>query len=225
MVIKSKKLIFQSFFFFVIALTLTFFISKDEIVTASSSAGILPWLPIYLDGKWNIIGIIGVIILILSMNRLVYGLNQWKKRLVVLALLSFVVLPFALTGAYQTIFAKGINAVSYDGNGVCELHYGDKNVLDGDCEFVLENKSNKEVTFEVEFIDTNHFYDDVADVSLMNEGGPYTFTLKPKEEKKLHIQETIQLTETPSYSDTIHVDIYRIKLIDGDKTRTLYKMN
>ena len=223
--IKNKGLLVVSFLLFCVAVTMTFFVSKDDVVLSTSSAGILPWLPIYANGKLIGVGIIGVVSLILSMYLLVKGLHKWRKRTVLLVLILFGFSPYLLTSAYQKTLANGIEAISYKGNGVCELKMQEENELNGECTFILHNHSNKEVTFEIEFIDTPHLRDVSPDVSLMNQGGPYVFTLKPKEEKNIHIQESIKLTEMQSNWDTLQTSLYRIKLIDGDKYKMLYKLN
>lgn len=222
--IKSKGLLVVSFLLFCVAVTMTFFVPKDDVVLSTAGAGILPWLPVYLNGKWVIVGIIGVVSLIVSMYLLVKGLHKWHKRLVILVLVLFGFSPYLLTTAYQETVAKGIDAISYNGNGACQLKIEKENELNGDCTLTLHNHKNKEVTFEIEFVDTPSLRNSSPDVSLMNQGGPYKVTLKANEKKEIHLKEVIELKDSKPLFESLDVGLYRIKLIDGDKNVMLYRL-
>ena len=90
---------------------------------------------------------------------------------------------------YQETFARGITAISYDGNGNCNFENVSEDLLNGECNFVLHNRSDKDVSFELEFLDSFFMEDGVRMESLMNLAGPYSITIEANRKKSIHLKE------------------------------------
>ena len=67
------------------------------------------------------LGIIGSILFIIAMILLVIGMKKYRFRTIVIAVIVYAILPNLLTIMYQETFARGITAISYDGNGNCNF--------------------------------------------------------------------------------------------------------
>ncbi|MDQ0216887.1 hypothetical protein J2S13_003385 [Oikeobacillus pervagus] len=71
---------------------------------------------------------------------------------------------------------------------------------------MLHNRNCKDVSFELEFLDSYFMEDGVRMESLMNLAGPYRITIEANSKKSIHLKELIELSDIPKH-------------IDGEKTR------
>ncbi|WP_078382504.1 hypothetical protein [Sutcliffiella halmapala] len=91
----------------------------------------------------------------------------------------------------------------------------------GECDFVLHNRSNEAVTFELEFLDSFFMEDEVRMQSLMNLAGPFSITIEANRKKSIHLKELLDLSDVPKHiSGGSSFNIY-FKLTDGNITRIL----
>ncbi len=117
--------------------------------------------------------------------------------------------------------ASGVKAISYDGNGMCNFEYVSQDVLNGECNLELQNRSNKAVTFEVEFLDTFFREDEVRMESLMNIAGPYRITLETNTKKAIHFKGLLELSGLPNHIEGGTSNGIHVKLLDEETARIL----
>ena len=72
------------------------------------------------------------------------GMQKYRFRTILIVVIVYAILPNLLIKMYQETLASGITAISYDGNGNCNFEYVNEDLLNGECSFVLQNRSNKE---------------------------------------------------------------------------------
>ena len=80
---------------------------------------------------------------------------------------------------------------------------------------VLHNRSNKNVSFELEFLDSYFREDEARMESLMNLAGPYSITIEANRKKTIHLKELLDLTDLPKHIDGGTSNNIHFKLIDG----------
>ena len=122
---------------------------------------------------------------------------------------------------YQETLASGIDALSFDESGKCNFDSVGKDLINGECSFVLHNRSNETVTFELEFLDSNYRDDEERMESLMNVTGPYSITIEANHKKSIHLKELLDVSDVPNHIDEGTSFNIHYKLIDGENTRTL----
>lgn len=177
--------------------------------------------PISNQDGYIILGIIGSVLFIIAMTLLVSGIKKYYFRTIVMVLIVYAFLPMLLITMYQETLASSITAISYDGNGECNFEHVNEDLLNGECNFVLHNRSNEAVSFQLEFLDSFFMEDEVRMESLMNLAGPYSITIEANRKKSIRLKELLELSDVPKHihggtSFNIH-----FKLIDGETTRTL----
>jgi hypothetical protein len=96
-----------------------------------------------------------------------------------------------------------------------------KNLLNGECNLVLHNRSNEAVSFELEFIDSIFIKDEVRMESLMNLAGPYSITIEANRKKSIHFKELLELSNVRKHFEGGTSSDIHFKLIDEGNTRTL----
>lgn len=176
--------------------------------------------PIQNQDGYIPLGIVGSILFILALILLFISLSKYQGRTILIVMILYIILPNLLITAYQETFARGITAVSYDNNGHCSFEVIDQKMM-GQCDLVLHNRSNEDVSFELEFIDSGFMDDDVRMESLMNLAGPYKITMKANEKKPIHMDELLNLSGVHKHIEGGGSFNIRFKLIDSEKTRTL----
>ncbi|WP_394234228.1 hypothetical protein [Niallia oryzisoli] len=167
------------------------------------------------------IGIVGSILFIISMILLFNSIKKYRFRTIVIAVIVYATLPNLLITMYQETLASGIKAISYDGSGKCNFENVSETLLNGECNFVLQNRSGKDVSFELEFLDSFLMEDGVRMESLMNLAGPYNITIEANRKKSIHLKELLDLSDVPKHIDGGTSNGIHFKLIDGVNTRTL----
>lgn len=172
------------------------------------------------DG-YIMLGIIGSAMFLIAIILLVIGMKKYHFRTIIIVVIIYTILPKFLIMTYQETLAGGIMAISYDGNGKCHFENVSEDIITGECNLVLHNKSNKAVSFELEFLDSYFMEDGVRMESLMNEAGPYSITIEANQEKSIHLKELLDLSGVPKHIDSGTSFNVHVNLIDGEKKRTL----
>ncbi len=176
--------------------------------------------PIRNQDGYILLGIIGSILFIIAMILLVIGMKKYHVRTIVIVIIVYSLLPNFLITMYQETLASGITAISYDSNGECDFEDAGEDLLNGECNLILHNRSNEAVSFELEFLDS-FMEDDVRMGALMNLAGPYRITIESNHKKSIHLKKLLDLSEVPNHINGGTSSNVHIKIIDGDKTRTL----
>ena len=177
--------------------------------------------PIRNQEGYIVLGIIGSLLFIFAMILLVIGIKKYHFRTIVIVVIVYAFLPNLLITMYQETFASGIMAISYDGNGKCDFENVRDDVLNGECNLVLHNRSNNVVSFELEFLDSYFMEDEVRMESLMNIAGPYSITIEANSKESIQLKELLDLSGVPKHIDGGSSSNVHFKLIDGDTTRIL----
>jgi len=177
--------------------------------------------PIRNHDGYILLGIIGSVLFIIAMILLIIGIKKYHFRTIVIVLIVYAILPNILIAIYQETLASGITAISYDGNGTCNFEYVSEDLLNGECNLELHNRSNEAVTFELEFLDSFFIEDELRIESLMNLAGPYSITIEANRKKSFHMKELLELTDVPKHIEGGTSYNIHFKLIDGETERTL----
>lgn len=176
--------------------------------------------PISNQDGYIVTGIIGAVLFIIAMTLLVMGIKKYHFRTIVIVIIVYTFLPQLLIMVYQETLANGIMAVSYDGNGSCNFENVREGVLNGKCDLVLHNHSSKDVTFELEFLDS-YIDEGIRDESLMNLNGTYSITIKANQKKAIHLKELLDVKDVPKHIDGgSSMDIH-VKLSNGKTSRII----
>ncbi|MGD7045658.1 hypothetical protein [Jeotgalibacillus proteolyticus] len=162
-------------------------------------------------------GTIGTVFFIACLFCLASGLEKYRARSVIGVIIVFSFLPGILMDAYQETFASGVKAVSYNQEGECYFETVEEDQISGECTFVLHNRSNEEVTFEVEFIDSFYFVEENHKmVSLMNLAGPHKITLEANEKRSIRMTELLDVSKIPNHIDSGSSYGIELKLIQSN---------
>jgi hypothetical protein len=177
--------------------------------------------PIRNQDGYIMLGIIGSVLFIIAMMLLIFSVKKYHFRTIGVALMIYTLLPNLLIATYQETLANGIMAISYDGNGTCNFEDVNKDLLNGEASLNLHNRSNEDVTFELEFLDSIFYYDEEQMESLMNLNGPYKITIKANNKETIHLKEMLDVSDVPKHitggtSNNIH-----FILTDG-KTKRIF---
>ena len=216
-IIKSKLALIGAAVLLVICMAIYFPFPSNY--TVSSTMQVLSF-PVQNQDGIMYLGIIGALLFILALIFLVMGLNKYKVRFVVVVIIVYSLLPNLLISVYQNTFARGIQSISYDGEGFCDYEYRTDKIMRGECQFTLENHSKNPVSFELEFVDSSALTE-VPLESLMNFGGTYKITLEPKEVRTIEMDETMNVPTVPKQFDSAGVSEIHFKLIDGTDERVM----
>lgn len=143
----------------------------------------LDWEPYWQGqiGVWSFI--IGVILLLNSLQ---------KYRIVVFVIVIFMLqgLPSSIMYVKQTLFADNAAAIQYLQDGYCQYETTMNGNTSFNCDFTLMNRSNEPATFTVEMFEG--FDSQRTIVDTFNEAGPFTFTLQPKEQRVIIIEDAVR---------------------------------
>ncbi|WP_386063529.1 hypothetical protein [Thalassobacillus hwangdonensis] len=172
------------------------------------------------DGSISL-GITGSVLFIAAIILLAIGLKKYRLRTTIIVVIAYTILPTLLITMYQETLAKGIDAISYNGEGACSFDSVDEDLMDAKCNLSLHNRSNEAVTFELEFLDSTYQEDDLRMESLMNLAGPHRVTIEANQKRRINFKESLNLSNVPNHigggtSKGIH-----IKIIDGETLRIL----
>lgn len=216
--IRNKAALISSIVILGLCTYLFFPFPNNEMLNARST---FMSFPIRNQDGYVLFGIIGSILFIIAIILVIYGMKKYHFRTVVIVLILYSILPNVLITMYQETVANGIKAISYDGNGNCNFENVSKDQLNGECNLILQNHSNKTVTFELEFIDSGFMEDDVRMESLMNTAGPYMITIGANQKKSIHLKELLDLSNVPNHIHSGESSNVHFKIMDGETARTL----
>lgn len=216
--IKSKVALISSVVILGICMYLYFPFPNNVMLEARST---FMSFPIRNQDGFIPLGIIGSVLFIVAMILVFNGMKKYRLRSILIVAIIYAVLPNFLITMYQETLASGIKAISYDGNGNCNFENVGEDLLNGECNFVLHNRSGKDVSFELEFLDSYFMEDGVRMESLMNLTGPYRMTIEANCKKTIHLKELLDLSDVPKHIDGGTSNGIHFKLIDGANTRTL----
>ncbi|MGE6415903.1 hypothetical protein ACQKDD_17200 [Planococcus kocurii] len=215
--IKNKLALFSSFIILAICMYLFFPFPNNVMIDARIT---FMSFPILNQDGYILLGIIGSILFIAALTLLFKGLKKYQFRILFLVVVAYAISPSFLIAAYQETLGSGVAAISYDNNGQCNLELVDKK-MNGKCNFILHNRSNEAVSFELEFIDTIFMEETVELESLMNLAGPYRITIEANQEKTVHLNELLDVTDVQEHiGGGTSTDIH-FKLIDNEGERVL----
>ncbi|MET3658647.1 hypothetical protein [Sporosarcina psychrophila] len=216
--IRNKVALISSIVILVICLYLYFPFPYNVMIEANTT---FMSFPIRNQDGYILLGIMGSILFIIAMILLVIGMKKYHFRTIVIVVIVYTFLPNLLITMYQETLASGIMAISYDGNGKCNFENVREDLLNGECNLVLHNRSNEAVSFELEFLDSRFMEDEVRMESLMNLASPYRITIEANRKKPIHLSELLELSDVPKHIESgTSFDIH-FKLINGETTRTL----
>lgn len=216
--VRNKAVLIASAVIFSVCMCLYFPFPNNQ--TLDARATVMSF-PIKNQDGYLPLGIIGSLLFLIALILLVIGMKKYHFRTIVFVMIVYSILPNFLISIYQETFASGISAVSYDGNGTCSFEYVKDDVLNGECNLVLDNRSNDAISFELEFLDSNHFEDDVRMESLMNVNGPHMITIEANHKATFQMKEYLELYDVPNHIDSGTSNDINIKLIDGEFSRIL----
>ncbi len=122
---------------------------------------------------------------------------------------------------YQETLVNGISAVAYGGNGSCDFQSAGKDLLNGECNLVLHNRSNEDVSFELVFLASYFIDDGIQMESLMNLAGPYKLTIEANRKHSIHLKEILDVSDVSNHIEAGTAFDLHFKLIgeDGERTR------
>ncbi|QPQ36626.1 hypothetical protein [Lysinibacillus sp. JNUCC-52] len=177
--------------------------------------------PISNQDGYIVLGIIGSAMFLIAIILLVIGMKKYHFRTIVIVVIVYTFLPKFLIMTYQETLASGIMAISYDGEGQCNFENVSEDLINGECNLILHNRSNEAVTFELEFLDSYFMEDGMRMESLMNVVGPYSITIEANQEKSIYIKELLDLSGIPKHIESGTSFNVHVNLIDGETKRTL----
>ena len=215
-IIKSKVALICSVVMLSICMSM-FFPYPNNIMTGART--IFMSFPLTNQDGLIVLGIVGSIWYIIAMILLYFSMEKYRARIVILAVFVYAFLLSILIAGYQETFATGVKAISYDNNGSCSFKYVSKDEMKGECELVLHNRSNEDVTFELEFLDSLNLEEGEQRESLMNRNGPYQFTIRANQEKSISVIELLDVSDVPKRFDGASSHDINLKLKDEEITR------
>ena len=215
--IKSKVALITSVVILVICMSLFFPFPNNVMLEVRT---IFMSFPIRNQDGYIWLGVIGSILFIIAMVLLMISITKYRIRTFLITVIVYTLLPQLLITMYQETLASGIYAISYDHNGTCYFNGVGEDLLMGECNLVLYNRSNQDVTFELEFLDAS-FMEDIRMESLMNLAGPYKITIEANSKKPIHISEFLNVKDVPNHIEGGSSNNIHLKLIDGKAVRIL----
>lgn len=178
--------------------------------------------PISNHDGFILLGIIGSVLFIIAMILLAIGMKKkYRFRTIVIVVIVYALLPTLLISMYQETLASGIKAISYDGNGKCNFEYVSEDLLNGECNLILHNRSNEAVIFELKFLDSSFMEDEVRMESLMNLAGPYSIIIEANQKKSIDLKKLLDLSDVPKHIGGGTSNDVHIKLIEEETLRIL----
>ena len=216
--IKNKVALISSIVILGICMFLYFPFPYNVMIEARST---FMSFPISNQDGFILSGIIGSVLFIIAIILLGVSLKKYQLRTIVIVVISYAILPNLLITMYQETIASGIMAVSYDGNGKCNFENVREDLLSGECSLVLHNRSNESVSFELEFLDSVFFEDEVRMESLMNLAGPYSITIEANRKKSIHLKELLDVSDVPKHIEGGASTNIHFKITDDETTRIL----
>ncbi|MGD6994342.1 hypothetical protein [Sutcliffiella horikoshii] len=143
------------------------------------------------------VGMLTVSILLLGLVFLILALKKYKARAVILTVLLFVFGPLKIAEAYQSTFATGLDAISYDKeNSTCTYEAKDETTMTARCELYLQNHSKEDVSFKLTFYEEEWF----NGPQYMNNAGPFKVTVPSNNENSIIVKRELKLEKEQPFS-------------------------
>jgi len=143
------------------------------------------------------VGMITVSILLLGLVFLVLALKKYKARAVIITILLFVFGPLKIAEAYQTTFASGLDAISYDKErSTCSYEAKDETTMTSQCELYLQNHSKEDVTFKLTFYEEEFS----TGSRYMNDAGPLEVTVPKQNQDPITVKRELKLEKEQPFS-------------------------
>lgn len=216
--VRSKAALISSALILMICMCLFFPFPNNELFNASST---FMSFPITNKDGFIMLGLIGAVLYITAIILLIVGLKKYHFRTILLVIIVYAIFPKLLITIYQETLASGIYAISYDENGYCNFESLDQGFMNGDCHFIIHNRSNTPVSFELEFVDVTIWNDDVRMESLMNVNGPYHMMVEANRKKSIELNEILDVYDIPNRIEGGSTSGIHFQLIDGENARVL----
>ncbi|WP_409368703.1 hypothetical protein [Lysinibacillus sp. 38-6] len=216
--IKNKVIFISSIVILGICMSFYFPFPNNVMLEAHST---FMSFPIHNQNGYIMLGIIGSVMFIMAIILLGLSMKKYHFRTIVVVIIAYAVLPNLLVVIYQETFASGILAISYDGNGDCNFESVSEDLLTGECNLVLHNRSDEAVSFELEFLDSYFMEDGVRMESLMNIAGPYRISIEANREQSIHLKQLLDLSGVLKHIEGGNSSSVHIKIIDGETKRIL----
>lgn len=217
-VVRSKAALISSALILFICMLLYFPYPNNRLLEARST---FMSFPIRNPDGYIVLEIVGSIMFIIAMILLVNSIKKYHIRTIIIVLIGYALLPNFFIMLYQETVANDIYAISYDGNGNCTFDSVNQDLINGECGFILHNRSNESVSFELEFLDLYLWNDEVRSESLMNLAGAYSITIEANRKKPIHLKELLDVSEVPNHIEGGTSSRVHFKLIKGENTRIL----
>lgn len=200
---KQRIFLFTAIFLFAIAIILNFpFPDKAPFGTRIFEwLGIPPYSNMETETGFHFVGLTAMLLLLISLVFFNHFLPKWNGRVVAICIAFFLFGPMLLLHFYQSVFATGIHAISYEKEwSECDYELlEEKMVAEIECIIPLHYKGTKETTFEIELVERFHRPDDVKTYSYLNEQGPHIVEIYGKQKKMVRITGEIDLSKEKHY--------------------------
>ena len=217
--VRNKAALICSIVILCICMHLSSLFPNNEWVEARST---FMSFPIRNQDGYIVLGIVGSVLFIMAMILWAIGVKKnYRLGTIIMVVILYSLLPKMIHTLYQETLASGIMAVSYNGKGTCKFEYVSADLLNGECSFMLQNRSNEDVSFELEFLDSYFTEDGVRMESLMNVAGPYQITIEANRKKSIHLKELLDLSDVPNHIDGGSSNHIHFNLIDRETKRAL----
>lgn len=216
--IKKKITFISGIVILGICMCLFFPYPNSEMIYAQSS---FMSFPIQTKDGFRMLGIIGSVLFIVAIILIGRSITKYFFRTIGLVVILYACLPYLLITAYQETFASGIMAMSYNGDGTCDFKMLGKDLMMGECELALHNRSNEAVSFDLEFLESSYLEDDMRMTTLMNLAGPYHLTIEANRIKSIHLKEILDVTDVSNHMEGGASYEVHFKLWNGETERNL----
>ncbi|MGD6843857.1 hypothetical protein ACQCVH_15200 [Bacillus infantis] len=158
-------------------------------------------IPVTLESRFHFPGIIVLILLLGGLYLLAKSLDMFKGRAILAAILAVSLMPSFLADMYQRTAATGIYAIKYEKElSTCSIELGDRKHVHATCTVPLKNYSSRMAEFNLSFRDYTDT--EIPFASLMNEAGPFSIQLNPKEERFIELKADIDVSGMDHYAES-----------------------
>ena len=178
-------------------------------------------IPIRDADSYNLVGVFLLMVLCVGIYLLATSLEKYRVRLVFLGLFLYFVLPLMAINVYQNTFASGIYAIDYDlDTSECKFEQLDDKRMEVICDLPVENLSDNEVNFDIQFFNETLFEEKNKLVPLMNKDAPYHVSLQGHETNVVRIKTVLDVPRLNGFSGGSSNQIH-IEISQGEKMRLL----
>lgn len=179
-------------------------------------------IPIQTESGFHIIGIVSLVLILTGLIMLSISLKKYSGRMMVVAIIALKFVPLFFIFVYQSTFAQGIYALSYDSEeSMCTFEMIQDDMLSGNCALQFKNHQNKDVQFQLEFQEERWHEDDPRMVEMMNNEAPYEITIQGKQEKTVYMNTLIDVSQVKNHIEGGQANDVDIIIRSRDKEREL----